>query len=416
MQIYQTDIGKIPEKHLAHSLCVRPDRGGLATIVGGARENAVRVARLDGVGESLQSDFADIFPHSLRFSPFGRLNYVACDERGQRNVFDGAPDEEIWDGISDEGGWTQSGDYVFIGKKGAQVWICGPRKRFLCEENPIPRSLAMSENGENLAWTTATVRGLITGFSVWKNGEKWLDATDILLAPTWNPSGEKLACAFSDEKGAWVQIGEERFGPYSEIGKDSLVWSQNGEKCAWFIRRNHRAHVVINGEETRLDCANVRAGTLGLSPDGSRFAVVAHTGMLGTKGALVVDGCLGPTYMGLGVTPPVWAPASDAVAYFACLNLRKIALVCDNLESAPHDRFMDGSLTWNAFGTRVAAFVQSEKRPAIAVETRGAVSQTIFPENGHPFRGPKPFWSEAETLRDIGFRADGSVFLLEARI
>lgn len=409
----EIEIGQLPPTPLPASLLVRPDRSGLALIVPGGGET-MRVFRLEAQGERLESEFAAIFPRSMRFSARGRLNYVAQAENGFQNVVDGVADAEIWDAISDEGGWSERDGLFWVAKKGEEHWVVTPERRFLIENKLWRHSLAWSADGRAIAWITAKFKALDARQTVWPNGQKWLEAEEILLPPTWNAGGDRLACGYGGSQGAFVRVGEKEFGPYAELGKSSLIWSQNGQVCAWFIRRGGKAHVVLNGEEKRLDFATLRGGTLSLSPDGSRFAVVAHTGFLGVKGAVVVDGVAEPSYVAVGVSPPAWTPQGDAIAYCANLSLKQTAVVCHGRVGETHRATIDGSLRWNPDGTRVSCFVQHQDRPSIAVESRDGQSATLAAENGHFFKGQSQSWPDAHTLRDIGFRADGTVFRFEA--
>lgn len=416
METSETVWGLLPFPNIPESLLASPRRDRLAVVT--PAQNRFHMTLLSSSGEQTGRDFEEIFPISLRFSPSGRLSFVAREGKHALQVVDGEVVEVQgvgeWDAISDEGGW--GGDALaFVGKMGEGVHVVCGAQSFKVEGNLVTKSVRPSLDGKSVCWMTMTRRGLDFEWRIWRDGALWLEAKEVLDGPVWSSRGE-LACIFSDGQGYRVRVGEREFGPYSAVSKSGLTWSGNGLVCGWVVQNRGRAVVVRNGEELLTPVKTLRQNTLALSFDGSRYGVAAHVGLLGTRGALLCDGELGPSFLALGVTPPVWS-RDGKIAYFGCEALTRTRAVREGRMGVTFRAFIDGSLTWDEPGWWLGCYAQTpEKVPALALQSESE-DVTIAPEDGCLLRGAgKVCFMADNRVRDVGLRSNREVFGLEARL
>ncbi len=398
------DFGRFPVAPSPENLKPRPDRRAVASVL--PHESNMRVGELSANGWRFESPHSEIFPASLVYSATGRLAYIMREAGQQFIVINGEVKNESWEAISDELGWSSDGQqYSFVGKRGAEIFVVAPDKTWKVVGASLPRRFAQSRDGSQIAWLTQPKHQ-----QLFINGQLHWEAPQLIENPVWSPNGRRLTFAFADERGVTIRVDERDFGPYPSLNKGTPVWSPDSQRCGWVIQRKGKSILVLDGEEFGLPFAVVQGGTLSFSPDGSRWALAAHTGFLNLKGCVVMDGQNGPVYKALGTTAPVWNPAGDALAYFAAQGLKTTFIVCDGREGQPCTAFIDGSLTWNPDGEIVGCIAQQNKQPCLVLEGRDGRSWSVRPETGFLMRGEKVVFDESRSLHDLGFREDGSVF------
>jgi Tol biopolymer transport system component len=366
----------------------------------------MHVGELSASGWRFEASHSMIFSSSLAYSSSGRLAYITREAEEQFVVLDGEMQGTGWEGISDELGWSPNGErYSFVGKRGEQMFVAAPDNLWQIEGAPLPRRFAQNGDGSQIAWLTQAKHQ-----ELFINGQRFWQAPEFVENPVWSPDAKRMAFAFAGPQGVTISVDGREFGPYPSLNKGTPVWSPNSQRCGWAIQRRGKSVVVIDGEEHVLPFSVVQGGTLVFSPDGSRWALTARTGLLNLKGCIVVDGQSGPVYLGLGTTPPVWNPAGDALAYFVARGLKHTFIVCDGREGQRCTAFIDGSLSWSPDGEIVGCIAQQDGKPCIALEGRNGRSWSLSPEVGFLMRGDKVVFEADHTIRDLGFRTDGAVF------
>ncbi len=399
-----TEFGRFPAAPSPENMKPRPDRRAVASVL--PHGSRMRVGELSAAGWRFEDEHEAIFPLGLVYSSSNRLAYVASRAGQQFVVVDGQDENERWDGISDELGWSPNGQsYLFVSQRGAEVFVAGPHGAWPIEGQPLPRRFTQNLDGSQAGWVTQDRHQ-----QLFINGQKCWEAPQIIENPTWSPDGRRLAFAFASEKGVTVRVDGREFGPYPSLNKGTPVWSPDSRRCGWVIQRRGKSVVVVDGEEFGLTFSTVQGGTLSFSPDGSRWALAARAGLLGLKGCVVQDGQAGPVYLALGTTPPVWSPNGYALAYFAGRGIKHTFVVCDGREGQKCTAFIDGSLTWHHEGQVVGCIAQQDGLPCLALEELDGRSWSLKPPQGGLIRAEKVVFDQGRSLHDLGFRTDGSVF------
>ncbi len=414
------DFGKFPVAPTRENLKPRPDRRALmAVLPHPSTQMCVGELSLDGL--QLGAPFQEIFPYSLAYSGGGDRAYIARENGAQFAVVNGEKQGEPWDAISDELGWCDEGQtYNYVGKRGDEMFVVGGAQNWkLGGETlpwsgggaPLPRRFAQSPDGSQIAWI---VQGRQQ--QLWRNGEIICEAQSFSGNPVWSPDGARMAFAYAGEKGVTIRVGEREFGPQQvSLYKGEPTWSADSRRCGWLIKRGNQSILVVNGEETVLPAKTVQCETLAFSPDGKGWALAARAGFIGLKGRAIINGESGPIYPALGVTPPAWNAAGDAVAYCAGRNLKTTFIVCDGRDGGHYNAFIDGSLTWNPGGNVVGCIAHRQRQFYVALEERDGRSHALRPETGFLIRGNRLIFDDDRALHDIGCREDGTFFGWTAR-
>ncbi len=400
-----TPLGRFDVLPPSENVCYRPDRRALAGVVPVGEQ--LQVVRLSTDGIEKDAPYSVVLPSTMRYAPGGRFAYLARQEKSGPFVvvWDGVPESQGYDDVADEFHVSTDGTgYAVIAKRGEAMGIA-TRQNFWELSREPSTSITINHNGTQVAW--------IVSKQLFINGKMVREAKEFLGKPLWSSDGTRLAYMATQSNGIYVYVGEEAFGPYDAVSLEPLVWSPNSQHCAWFVQRQGKNFLVLDGTEHKVDAAAIQPGTLSLSPDGQHWALSARAGFLRLKGCVVIDGVAGPIQTALGTHPPVWNSGSDTVAYFSA-GLNKKRIICGTREGEPYKGFVDGSLTWNPQGTIVGGVALGDTGPCIALEDSRGYSGSRAPSEGQLMKSDKVCFSAERTIHDLVMRPDGTVCLWQA--
>ena len=260
--------------------------------------------------------FDTILPGSLTFGPRERLGYAAEAERAVFAVLDGARSAPM-DGVgqlrfSDDG--ARAG---FVGRRQGASWVVidgleqGPYESVAELHLGPPDVFVVRSDG---AWHVASagqlsegfekIAGLITsgGTPAWagrRGRETWIFDGTRQLGPFASIKSQlardtsgRIVFVAQNAAGWIVVTGERERGPWTEVETPVLA----GAHVGFIGERAGRSVLVLDGEErTTWEWA----GSLVLSPDGTRLAHLARRGALNL---VVVDGVERPVDLAVAGT------------------------------------------------------------------------------------------------------------------
>lgn len=161
------------------------------------------------------------------------------------------------------------------------------------------------------------------------------------------------ACVLAEEKPLKLTYTETSMGKLSTGARpDMMIFSANGQRVAWPIKRSDGWCVQLDGKETRL-VEWLLPHTLAFSPDSAHFAYVAQNG---DRMYMVVDDVDGKPFK--EVSRIVFARNGKRSAYIATRDDGTQAIVLDGQEGQPYPRIHLRSLFFSPDGTRFAFVVE----------------------------------------------------------
>lgn len=250
----------------------------------------------------------DIDPTTLRVSPDGtHISYVFIAPGEQRVIIDGKaePPQPV---VSGGGVWFspdgQQSVYAFHKDKKSYLVLNGIQRPELYEGIAPLGSLLPGESYSPESYSPFSPDGRHLVFVAW-----------TLLS-------ERRQCVVFDHR-----PGKH----YGAIGANSIVFSPDSKRWAYYAEDSAGLRVVLDGEEQPIFDA-VQKGSLVFSPDSSQFAYIAAR-----KGThyLVLNG-KEQAIPGLLPMPPVFSPDGKHLVYVRAVE-GKLFLVAGEAESKPYE-------------------------------------------------------------------------------
>lgn len=204
----------------------------------------------------------------------GRAAYAALDREGWRVVVDGEPGPAV-DVVR----------HIAFRDDGSRVaWIAHVDERDVLALDGTPVAAAPTLRPSAVSFRPSAASAPPGGGPGLAHVEPTLDGECVVVddipgpthreiaTPVWSHDG-RLAYAARDREG-WVLVvdGREVSGAAADAVGDP-VFSPDGHRLAYLMRRGHSSILIADGREHRFDLA--LEGSLAFSADGRRWAVIA---------------------------------------------------------------------------------------------------------------------------------------------